>query len=288
MIPKTNYFSFFTDSRKKSKQFVEKLKKILLNKSFVEKKEGEFIFVLGGDGTLLKIIKKFKNFQNKFFIVCKTKHSFNFWANFNKEELFSFFSDFSQKKFQEKFSLINVPLITITFSFGDKKYEINALNEVKFLQLECTFNYDFLLSNFSYKRRNAGGLIITSALGSGAYNNSTGGSIILSKKWKELFLFREFAPANHYVNFNVLFNSFLLTKDELVKLRIKTKTNKNFYFIADNNIFSSNIKYERKKIGKLERIKNFTISFEKKIKFLVLSENKENFFFKKMKRLFSS
>ena len=161
-------FNFIFDKTKKAKT----LKKVILRsyKNYSPKK-AEVIIVSGGDGFMLKTIKKFNKFKKPFYgINCG---SIGFLLN-----------KYISKKIEHKIKKAKIiqinPLQIITRSKGNKRNVFLAINELSLLRqskqtalLKLNTNKKILI-----KKLIGDGVMISTPAGSTAYNLSVNGPIL--------------------------------------------------------------------------------------------------------------
>ena len=163
-----NKFHFVSDTTLKSKKLKKKILKN--NKSFSAKKS-DVIIVTGGDGFMLKTIKKFYKFNKPFYgINCG---SIGFLLN-----------KYVHKKLYKKIGKAKVttiyPLQVNTVSKGKKRKSFLALNELSLLRqskqtafLKLRLNQKILI-----KKLIGDGVLLSTPAGSTAYNLSVNGPIL--------------------------------------------------------------------------------------------------------------
>lgn len=161
---------------KKNEQINPLIEKLKENFEYDNKKP-EYVFVFGGDGTMLKTVHEFeKEIDNLTFI------GINFGS-------LGFYTDFTIDTFDNlitmlktnNYEIINLPLIEYKVSSNDKKIKPImglALNEVTIISPIKTMVMDVYLNNNKFESFRGTGLATSTPSGSTAYNKSLGGSII--------------------------------------------------------------------------------------------------------------
>ena len=167
-------FHFVFSNNYKSK----KLKKIFLKKfQNYSLKKSNIIIVCGGDGFMLKAIKKFYKYTKPFFgINCGT---IGFLMNQN--------ANINLKKDVLNSKQIEVnPIIAKVKTYKNKKYSLLAINEVSLLRqtkqtssIRISKGKKLLIKNLS-----GDGVILATPIGSTAYNFSVGGPVLNLKSGK--------------------------------------------------------------------------------------------------------
>lgn len=156
----------------------KKLKKIFLKKfQNYSLKKSNIIIVCGGDGFMLKAIKKFYKYTKPFFgINCGT---IGFLMNQN--------ANINLKKDVLNSKQIEVnPIIAKVKTYKNKKYSLLAINEVSLLRqtkqtssIRISKGKKLLIKNLS-----GDGVILATPIGSTAYNFSVGGPVLNLKSGK--------------------------------------------------------------------------------------------------------
>ena len=218
----------------------------------------DFLFSVGGDGTLLRSITIVKNTEIPILGI-NTGH-LGFLTSLQKEYLNKGLKLF----FNKKYTLVNRSLLNIkTKNRIDSLNELNfALNEVSInrkdttsmLSIETSINDQYLTTYW------ADGLIISTPTGSTGYSLSSGGPILSpnTKTW----VLNPIAP--HNINVRPL----IISDSSKIKISVKGKGEK-FLLSLDSRIF---------------KVKNGNDIFLKKATFNVKTvELKGDFFFKKLR-----
>lgn len=237
---------FFCFSQNKKAQILKS--KILRKYKQSNVRKANFIIVCGGDGFMLAMIKKYYSHKKPFFgINCG---NFGYLLN----DLKSLNLNHEIKKSKKNF--IN-PLIANIKTYKKQNKHMLAINEFSFLrQSKQTCCIQVKKNNKILLNRLIGdGLIISTPIGSTAYNYSAGGPIlnINSKKLSVI-------PVNPFQsNFRkgkVFFNN---TKFSIINLR----KNRPVSISGDNN--------------EVRNLKIANIKYEKKIKICILLKKKKKF-----------
>jgi NAD+ kinase len=163
-----NKFHFIFDSTKQSKKTKKTILNFYKNHSL---QKANFIIVAGGDGFLLKILKKYYKYNKPFYgINCGT---FGFLMNeFN-------FKNLEKKILQAKKITIN-PLTLISTDKKNITKKSIAINEVSlFRQSRQTARLNLKIGKKNIiKKLTADGVLVSTPAGSTAYNLSVNGPIL--------------------------------------------------------------------------------------------------------------
>jgi len=218
----------------------------------------DFLFSIGGDGTLLRSITIVKNLEIP--ILGINTGNLGFLTSLQKEYLKNGLKLF----FDKKYTLVNRSLLNVkTKNKIDSLNEFNyALNEVSINRKDTTsmLSIETSINDRSLTTYWADGLIISTPTGSTGYSLSSGGPILSpnTKTW----VLNPIAP--HNINVRPL----IISDSSNIKISVKGK-GKNFLLSLDSRIFT---------------LKNGNDIFLKKASFNVKTvELKGDFFFKTLR-----
>jgi len=246
-----NKFNFVIDDIKKNKAIKDSILKKYINYSL---KTCDAIIVLGGDGFMLKILKKYQNYNKPFYGI--NRGTFGFLMNKYRNQ--SFHKTISKTK------LVSIsPLEMNVLLKNGKTVKAIAINEISLLrQTRQTASLQiFNKKKILIKRLICDGVLISTPAGSTAYNLSVGGPILsLNSKRLAVTPISPFRP-RRWKGKTVSLNSFL----KIVNLNIFKRP---VSVVADN--------YE------VRNVKRVTIKMNKSIKFNLLFD-KNNSLSKKIK-----
>ena len=241
----------------------EDLESIKHNCKFFKKNEIsnsnlDFLFSVGGDGTLLRSITIVKNTEIP--ILGINTGNLGFLTSLQKEYLKNGLKLF----FDKKYTLVNRSLLNVkTKNKIDSLNEFNyALNEVSINRKDTTsmLSIETSINDLSLTTYWADGLIISTPTGSTGYSLSSGGPILSpnTKTW----VLNPIAP--HNINVRPL----IISDSSNIKISVKGK-GENFLLSLDSRIFT---------------LKNGNEIFLKKASFNVKTvELKGDFFFKTLR-----
>ena len=252
-------FHFIFDKTEKAiglkKQIFKKYKSASLNKS-------DCIIVAGGDGFMLKVIKKNYRYKKPFYgINCG---SYGFLMNNLSQKT---------KKLEKiiktaKKTIIN-PLSAIVTNVYNKSFQLIAINEISFLRqnkqttsLEIKLNKKILVKNLI-----GDGAIISSPAGSTAYNLSVGGPVLsLNSERLSIVPISPFRPR--------LWKGNIVSNKKIVKIKNLNFSKRPLSIVADN--------------VEIRNVKKAIVQNNKKIKITILHDKNKSFDFKNKNELVST
>lgn len=170
----------------------------------------DFLFSIGGDGTLLRSITFVKDSQIP--ILGINTGRLGFLTSLQKESL----NEGLNKFFQNEYKLVQRSLLSIKISYSIDSIQefpyalnevtINRKNTTSMLNIETQINEEYLTSYWS------DGLIIATPTGSTGYSLSSGGPILTPKT--KAFVLNPIAP--HNINVRPL----IVPQEAVIKLRV--------------------------------------------------------------------
>lgn len=206
------------------KKITELIKRYKLS---IDENNPEIVVAIGGDGTFLKALKDTEYNSNIIYVGVNTGH-LGFLQDVKCEELEELFRSIVNNSF----TVDNISLIDITFKFEKDRVSFKALNEfvireqdLKVLKVEIKLNGSHL-EDF-----NGDGFLISTPVGSTAYNLSIGGSIVYHSI--ESLQLRPIAPLPTSKHFSNLNNSIILPKNIEIEIVPKSFYRKKLLSIID-------------------------------------------------------
>lgn len=195
-------FIIKVNNNKKSKDISKWLLKELLKLNMIEDlKNPQWIFSIGGDGTLLKSINQFSNqLDNVNFIAINTGR-IGFNTTFLEDDLKDLINLFKtgNLKINEQDALKIV---------SDDNKIFFAMNEVQLLRIGKTIRYDLLVNNNLLEQSQSSGFVVSTKNGSTGLIKSLKGSVIFSDV--KLMQYLEIAPVQHLlqqtINTSIIFD----------------------------------------------------------------------------------
>lgn len=187
----------YNEEKKIAIEIFEELKKYLFSKKefeILDEKNielAEYIVVIGGDGTLLRNFKKFKNKNAK--IIAINAGNLGFITEIRKDKYKEIFENILEKKenIEERY------FFEVNIKNKEKNKNFLALNEIYLtrdnIRKNIIYSELFIEDNF-LSRFQGDGVIIATPTGSTAYSLSAGGPIVTPEQ--KLFLITPIAPHN--------------------------------------------------------------------------------------------
>ena len=161
-------YHFIFDKGKKS----QKIKRNLLNKFYnFTPKKSDVIVVLGGDGFMLHVLKKYQKYNKPFYGI--NRGTFGFLMN--KLKNYNIYKNISKAKV-----VFISPLKMNALTSKNKKISAIAINEVSLLRQSRQTAYLQIINKkkFLIKKLVSDGLLVSTPAGSTAYNLSIHGPIL--------------------------------------------------------------------------------------------------------------
>lgn len=152
-------------------------------------KETELLISIGGDGSFLKTIHKF-DFIEVPVIAINTGH-LGFFAELSPGKI----NEFINRYINKEYSIQQVYTIEASIVTKKKCININAINEIVIKNIQSrTVHLDLQVDGIKIEHFSGDGMLISTPMGSTAYNYSAGGSIVDPKL--DLIQLTPIAPMN--------------------------------------------------------------------------------------------
>lgn len=212
MVKKINKIKLFIKNNSFSMIIANSLKDKLLKNNFkIVDNDYDLAIAIGGDGTFLKMIQE-NNFNNKIIYVGINSGNLGFFEDINIDELDIFVKCIKKNDFILKnMSYLNVEIIC-----NKKIKNFHSLNEVvvrnanyKTLSSSVYID-DVLLENYF-----GDGVLISTSIGSTAYNLSVGGPIIYDSLHNVILT--PIAPINNH-SYKTLRNSLVIPNNKKIEI----------------------------------------------------------------------
>lgn len=185
----------------------------------------ELIICIGGDGTLLEAIHQFK-FPDIPVIVINTGH-LGFFAEITPDKIDDFIKDYKN----EQYLIQEVYPLEASICTKDKCLDIAAINEVVIKNvLSRTVHLELMVNNNKIQKFSGDGILISTPMGSTAYNYSAGGSIIDPNL--NLFQLTPIAPMNTKV-YRTFTSSIILPIDSVISIHPEHRFEESILVVID-------------------------------------------------------
>lgn len=239
------------------------IKKLIESGFFVSEKieeNTELIISIGGDGSFLKTIQDFK-FPSIPMVVINTGH-LGFFAEFDPDEIDEFIDLYKNNnyKIQEVY-----PLKASIYTKESSK-DIHAVNEIV-IKSVCsrTLHLDLRVNKNKIQNFSGDGMLISTPIGSTAYNYSAGGSIIDPSL--DILQLTPLAPMNTVV-YRSFTSSIVLSAKSTINIVPEYRFENSILVVVDGNEYRFNditdIKIERSNL-KLKFLKRYDFEFWKRV-----------------------
>lgn len=200
-------------TEKISEGSISNIKEKILSYGFeLDDSHPDVVLFIGGDGTFLRAVHQYFNqlHQVKFIGLCKGH--LGFFYSYEEKEFDSLLSDLKRGACKSE----SHQLLKATVD----NEEIYALNEIRIESPFHTLISDVLINDEFLETFRGNGLVVSTSLGSSAYNKSLGGAVIYPHiPCMEL---SEIAPINNTV-YTSLHSSLVVDKDSEIVLKTKTE-----------------------------------------------------------------
>lgn len=140
----------------------------------IDNNNPDIIFSVGGDGTFLRAIHNYIDKLDSVLFLGIHSGSLGFFYDFTKEQVQMVLEKIKNNDFSIKEQRLLRGEVVSDFS----KEEILALNEIRIENPFHTLKTDVFINNELLETFRGNGLIVSSSLGSSAYNRSLGGALI--------------------------------------------------------------------------------------------------------------
>lgn len=262
-------FHIITRSDDMSNQIASELRIFLIaNHLLPDEKNPDYVFVIGGDGTVLSAFRRYLDHINQVkFLSIHTGH-LGFYTDYQVKDYKNIFDDMLNKDPK----IESYPLVAVEAYCKDEKLIAKnyALNEITLNNSKgSTYIAEIFIDGEHFESFRGDGICISTPTGSTAYNKSLGGAVIHPRL--DVFQVTEIAAINNMI-YRTLGNAMILSKDE--KLTIKPKKQENHHRLSIDQSY-----YAYDSLSKIE----LTLSKTKKISFIRYNEVS---FWQRVKRSF--
>ncbi|AHF60638.1 hypothetical protein P344_01130 [Spiroplasma mirum ATCC 29335] len=203
-------FSIIVNEYEESQTLAREINQQLTSHGLVEDViNPDYVFVIGGDGTLLKAVNEFQDIIDEVCFVIIKSGSLGFYANYTKETYSKVIADIAN----DRCHLKQLPLLEVAYNNNQINY---ALNEVKVVDHVKTLRTKIFINDELLEYFRGSGLVFATSTGSTGYMRAINGSIITTNKYK-LWQLKEIAPVAN-VRFITINASLILDDSQVIVL----------------------------------------------------------------------
>ncbi len=225
--------ALFYKKDKLSSDIVESIKESIHKHGFeLDDARPDVVLFVGGDGTFLRSVQHYINELDKIRFIGLCKGHLGFFYSYNEDDLDALLNDLSKSEVHEE----QYRLLTASVD-GEPIY---ALNEIRIESPFHSLISDVYVNDEFMETFRGNGLVVSSSIGSSAYNKSLGGAVV-SPKMNTIQL-TEIAPINNTI-YTSLHSSFVLDENSYISLKTKTENILVGYdFLTSETKFASEIR----------------------------------------------
>ena len=231
---KINKIRLFPNDNKKSKEIEKILKEELEKNNFIiSEKEFELGIAIGGDGSFLRMLKRC-NFDSNIYYIGVNTGTLGFLQEIKPEEI----KEFVEKLKNCDFKIEEIGIQETKVETEETTSLFYSLNEIVIREKDLnTTIMNIKIDDIELEKFVGDGILVSTSVGSTAYNLSYGGSIVYNTL--HTLQITPIAPLNSKVYRNLL-NSVVIPENKLITL-IPDKTKRNIIITIDgeNNMDES-------------------------------------------------
>lgn len=184
-----NKYVIISNDYFESLTIAENIEMILQNNNFVKDiVNPDYVFIIGGDGTLLKAVNEFQDIIDEVCFIPIKSGALGFYFSFTANDYIQVLN----KIIQDQLHLKQLPLLEI-INHNDVKY---ALNEVKIIENTKPITTNIFVNNELLEVFKGSGLVFASNMGTTGYMRSINAAVICTNI--KLFEMKEIAPVKHH------------------------------------------------------------------------------------------
>ena len=236
---KINRVCLFPNNNEKSKNIEKQIKNVLEKNNFIVcDHDYDLAIAIGGDGSFLRMLKQ-NNFNSDIYYIGVNTGTLGFLQEIKPDEIENFVENIKESNFKidnigiQKTQIITQESSSIFYSLNDIVIRDKELN---------TTILDIQVNNEPLEMFVGDGILISTSVGSTAYNMSYGGSIVYNTL--HVLQITPIAPLNSKVYRNLL-NGVIIPEDKKITI-IPNKDKRNLIITVDgeNNIYNDVEKIE--------------------------------------------
>lgn len=229
----------FPNDNEKSIKTAKLLEEKLTKSDFVIcDKDYEIAIAVGGDGSFLRMLKQ-NNFNSDIYYIGVNSGTLGFLQEIKPENIDLFIEDLKR----ENYKVDEIGILETSIESKDSKSKFYSLNDIVIRDRDLnTTIMDIDVDNVRLEHFVGDGILISTSVGSTAYNMSYGGSIVYNTL--HTLQITPVAPLNNKAYRNLL-NSVVVPEDKLITL-IPDTNKRNIVITIDgeNNFYDGVIKVE--------------------------------------------
>ena len=158
-----------------TEMYIESLKRRLYKDGFVlDEDNPEYVFFLGGDGTFLRAVHKYIDKVDSVKFVGLNAGTLGFYLDYSTSEIDLLINDIKS----DNVNVVSYPLLKGKVTSKSDSRIIYAVNEIRIENPFRSLVSDVTIDEHKLETFAGNGLVVSSSLGSSAYNKSLGGAII--------------------------------------------------------------------------------------------------------------
>ena len=204
--------ALFYKENKIKQDYVELLKDKIQSFGFTfDNDNPDVVLFVGGDGTFLRAVHQFIDRLDRISFIGLNKGHLGFFSSYSEEEIDSLLDDLKNHKTLTK----SYRLLKAEYS----NHEIYAVNEIRIESPFQTLISEVEISKETLETFRGSGLVISSAVGSSAYNKSLNGAVVSPNL--EIMELTEIAPINNRV-YRSLHSSLIVDSNSEIVLKPQT------------------------------------------------------------------
>lgn len=203
-------YAIIANDYQESAKLVSKIAKTLQNYGLAEDiVNPEYVFVIGGDGTLLRAVNEFQDIIDEVYFIVIKSGSLGFYANYDEKT----YSRAIDAIINDTARIRQMPLLEIKYNNNIIRY---VLNEAKVVDHVKTIRTDIYVNNDLLEHFRGSGLVFATKTGSTGYMRAINGSIIAANM-TTLWQLKEIAPVANST-FSTINASIILDQAQVVRL----------------------------------------------------------------------
>ena len=239
--------------KQENQEIVELIKLEAEKYNFIlDDNDPDIVFSVGGDGTFLRAVHQYIDILDDVVFIGINTGSLGFFYEFSKEQIPMIMSSIADNNYPLK----KYPLLRGFAEYKKENVEFFAINEVRIENPFHTLISYVFINDEQLETYRGNGLVVSSTLGSSAYNKSLGGSLIDS----DLFALEltEIAPLQNNV-YRSLGSSLVVNGDKTISFA--------------GNLGKAVVGYDHLNIEKEDELLSVSISYSKKKVKIIQSDN---------------